>query len=65
MRFRCSLIDHLRRQSLEKRRYAALERWTEALEAVHGAVVAKNPSGAKGDPGLEMSMVDPYRSGWP
>jgi len=54
-----------KQQSLEKRRYAALERWTEALEAVHGAVVAKNPSGAKGDPGLEMSMVDPYRSAWP
>jgi len=54
-----------KQQSLEKRRYAALERWTEALEAVHGAVVAKNPSGAKGDPGLEMGMVDPYRSAWP
>lgn len=54
-----------KQQSLEKRRYAALERWTEALETVHAAVVAKNPSGAKGDPGLEMSMVDPYRSGWP
>jgi len=54
-----------KQQSLEKRRYAALERWTEALETVHGAVVAKNPSGAKGDPGLEMSMVDPYRSAWP
>jgi len=56
-----------KQQSLEKRRYAALERWTEALEAVHGAVVAKNPSGAKGDPGIEMGMgmVDPYRSGWP
>jgi len=54
-----------KQQSLEKRRYAALERWTEALEAVHGAVVSKNPSGAKGDPGLEMGMVDPYRSAWP
>lgn len=54
-----------KQQSLEKRRYAALERWTEALETVHAAVVAKNPSGAKGDPGLEMTMVDPYRSGWP
>lgn len=54
-----------KQQSLEKRRYAALERWTESLETVHAAVVAKNPSGAKGDPGLEMTMVDPYRSGWP
>ncbi|KAF9654400.1 PCI-domain-containing protein [Thelephora ganbajun] len=54
-----------KQQSLEKRRYAALERWAEALEAVHSAVVAKNPSGAKGDPGLEMSMVDPYRGAWP
>jgi len=54
-----------KQQSLEKRRYAALESWTEALEVLHAAVVAKNPSGAKGDPGLEMGMVDPYRSGWP
>lgn len=54
-----------KQQSLEKRRYAALEHWTEALEAVHAGVVAKNPSGAKGDPGLEMTMVDPYRGGWP
>lgn len=62
--FHSQLISHWCRQSLEKRRYAALELWTEALEVVHAAVVAKNPSGAKGDPGLEMSMVDPYRSGW-
>lgn len=54
-----------KQQSLEKRRYAGLERWTEALETVHAAVVAKNPSGAKGDLGLEMGMVDPYRTGWP
>jgi len=30
-----------RKQSLEKKRYAALSKWTEALEAVHGAVVGK------------------------
>ena len=29
------------RQSLEKKRYAALNKWTEALEGVHGAVVSK------------------------
>lgn len=29
-------------QSIEKRRYAALDKWTEALESVHAAVVGKN-----------------------
>jgi COP9 signalosome complex subunit 2 len=30
-----------KKQSLEKKRYAALQKWTEALESVHAAVVAK------------------------
>jgi hypothetical protein len=29
------------RQILEKKRYAALMKWTEALESVHSAVVSK------------------------
>ncbi|KAG6883700.1 hypothetical protein C0992_008068, partial [Termitomyces sp. T32_za158] len=33
-----------RKQSLEKKRYAALSKWTEALEGVHGAVVGKTSS---------------------
>ncbi|RDB28770.1 COP9 signalosome complex subunit 2 [Hypsizygus marmoreus] len=37
-----------RKQSLEKKRYAALSKWTEALEAVHGSVVTKTSSG-RGD----------------
>lgn len=39
------------RQSLEKKRYAALSNWTEALESVHGAVVGKTANtGRGGDP---------------
>jgi len=30
-----------KKQSLEKKRYAALGRWTEALDAVHGGVIGK------------------------
>jgi len=54
-----------RHQSLEKQRYAALEKWTEALEGVHAAVVNKNPSGGKGDPGLDIGMqMESFRTGW-
>ena len=31
---------------LEKRRYTALEKWTEALESVHNAVINKSPTNA-------------------
>ena len=43
------------RQVLEKRRYNALDKWTEALENVHAVVVGKNPTpSTRGpvDPGL-------------
>ena len=40
------------RQSLEKKRYAALSKWAEALESVHVAVVAKTASSGRGDTGL-------------
>jgi len=41
------------KQSLEKKRYAALRKWTEALEAVHSTVVGKTASiGRIADPGI-------------
>jgi len=39
---------------LEKKRYAALERWTEALEGLHSSVAAKTAAGARGDPMMGM-----------
>ncbi|KAM6498610.1 PCI domain containing protein [Amanita muscaria] len=40
-------------RNLEKKRYAALSKWTEALEAVHGTVIGKTGSiGRAADPGL-------------
>ncbi|KAF8735701.1 hypothetical protein AX14_001629 [Amanita brunnescens Koide BX004] len=41
-----------RKQSLEKKRYAALSKWTEALEAIHGTVVGKTASVGRHEPGL-------------
>jgi len=41
-----------RKQSLEKKRYAALSRWTEALEAIHGTVIGKTASIGRSEPGL-------------
>lgn len=39
-----------RHQALERRRYAALEKWAEALENVHSAVVSKTSGSRNGDP---------------
>lgn len=50
-----------RKQSLEKKRYAALNKWTEALEAVHGAVVGKTSGGRMMDPGMSESFMMPTR----
>ena len=47
------LIISLFRQSLEKKRYAALNKWTEALESVHTAVVGKTATVRGPDPGIE------------
>ncbi|KZT08627.1 PCI-domain-containing protein [Laetiporus sulphureus 93-53] len=48
------------KQSLEKKRYAALDKWTTALESVHTSVVAKNQSGNKG---TDFGMgADPFGS---
>jgi len=44
-----------RKQSLEKKRYAALEKWTGALESVHAAVVGKT-GGGRGGPEGSMGM---------
>ena len=41
-------------QSLEKRRYIALQKWTDALDTLHSAVVSKS-AGSSGDPRF-MSM---------
>ncbi|TEB38684.1 PCI-domain-containing protein [Coprinellus micaceus] len=47
-----------RQQSLEKKRYAALSKWTEALEGVHSAVVGKTAASSRTDPsGLMGSDV--------
>lgn len=50
--------DLFHRQSLEKKRYAALQKWTDALESVHGAVASKL---AKGGPDVgPMGMVTEF-----
>ncbi|KAJ3558997.1 hypothetical protein NM688_g605 [Phlebia brevispora] len=51
-----------RKQVLEKRRYNALDKWTEALENVHAVVIGKNPgSGSRApvDPGLGHGEMYP------
>ncbi|KAL0951795.1 hypothetical protein HGRIS_008462 [Hohenbuehelia grisea] len=48
-----------RHQSLEKKRYAALQNWTESLESLHAAVVAK--TGAAGRSGADPAgMVEAF-----
>ncbi|KAI0692976.1 PCI domain-containing protein [Cytidiella melzeri] len=44
-----------RKQALEKKRYSALEKWTEALEGVHAAVINKAPGTARGPGDHPMS----------
>ncbi|KAG9222344.1 hypothetical protein CCMSSC00406_0002679 [Pleurotus cornucopiae] len=42
-----------RKQSLEKKRYTALQKWTDALESVHNAVITKTSTGGRSvDPTL-------------
>jgi len=48
-----------RKEVLERKRYSALEKWTEALESVHAAVVGKSPgSGGRPDGGMTL---DPFQ----
>ncbi|KAH8099689.1 hypothetical protein BXZ70DRAFT_210655 [Cristinia sonorae] len=39
---------------LERQRYNALEKWTEALEGIHAAVAGKNPGNVARGPGESM-----------
>ncbi|KAF5392575.1 hypothetical protein D9757_002257 [Collybiopsis confluens] len=43
-----------RKQSLEKKRYATLQKWTENLEAVHGSVTGKAGSGGRAEPAMQI-----------
>ncbi|EEB87381.1 hypothetical protein MPER_15278, partial [Moniliophthora perniciosa FA553] len=45
------------RQSLEKKRYAALQKWTEALESAHSTVVGKTSPGSRGGDPTGMGMA--------
>ncbi|KAF8640396.1 hypothetical protein AX17_000065 [Amanita inopinata Kibby_2008] len=49
-----------RKQSLEKKRYAALSKWTDALEAVYGTVVGKTGSAGRGG---EQGLLGPEAFG--
>ncbi|EPQ60144.1 PCI-domain-containing protein [Gloeophyllum trabeum ATCC 11539] len=46
-------LELSRKHNLEKKRYTALEKWTEALEGVHSAVIGKNGS-TRGDPAMGL-----------
>ena len=51
-----SRLTKRRSQSLEKRRYVALEQWVDALEGVHGAVLSKISAGRGGAEGMAYGM---------
>ncbi|CAK5264398.1 unnamed protein product [Mycena citricolor] len=57
-----------RKQSLEKKRYAALNKWTEALENVHTAVVGKTAPSSRsvmsGITGGDLSEFVPRDDRW-
>ncbi|KAH9897943.1 PCI-domain-containing protein [Cubamyces lactineus] len=40
--------------NLQKKRYAALDKWTAALESIHTTVLGKNQSGQRGDFGFGL-----------
>ncbi|CDO73160.1 hypothetical protein BN946_scf185007.g215 [Trametes cinnabarina] len=42
------------KHSLQKKRYAALEKWSGALDSIHTTVLAKNHSGQRGDYGYGL-----------
>jgi COP9 signalosome complex subunit 2 len=46
------MLTTLRRRDLEKKRYAALNRWTDSLQSVHGAVAGKLAKGGPDAPGM-------------
>ncbi|KAI0035108.1 PCI-domain-containing protein [Vararia minispora EC-137] len=50
-----------KKQSLEKKRYNALDSWTDALDAVHNAVISKNGGGG----GIPRGVDIPQAFGFP
>ncbi|KZT72930.1 PCI-domain-containing protein [Daedalea quercina L-15889] len=48
------------KQSLEKKRYEALDKWTSALESVHNAIVGKAQSGNRGTDTSFGVGADPF-----
>jgi len=46
------------KQSLERKKYAALTKWTEALENVHNAVVGKTAPSGRSGPGGDLGLGD-------
>ncbi|THH02349.1 hypothetical protein EW026_g501 [Hermanssonia centrifuga] len=49
-----------RKQVLEKRRYNALEKWTEALDSIHTAVVGKIPGSGRNAGDSAMHAAEMY-----
>jgi len=59
----CMRLELDRKEVLEKKRYSALQKWTEALENVHSAVIGKSPTTGSRSGAEAMSMgPDPYSS---
>jgi len=53
-----------KKQNLEKRRYAALEKWTDALENVHSVVIGKASGRANADGSLlAVPIAEPFAPG--
>jgi len=68
--FKCVLILYAQlsfcRQSLAKRRYTALSKWTGALENIHATVVSKAVSHQRGpEGGMGMGMRSDYEGVFP
>ncbi|KAJ6486210.1 PCI domain-containing protein [Mycena polygramma] len=45
-------------RNLEKKKYAALDKWTGALEGVHAAVVGKTAPSGRSGPGADLGLGD-------
>lgn len=51
-----SLLTRFDRPTLAKRRYTALDKWTEALENVYSAVITKSGGNQQNDPRMGGGM---------